>query len=67
MHLQFIHRFIIYFFPVPMTQTIIHSVRNDVTGLAIAALIAWKLIVIIVITIAATAAIINTTGPMPIL
>jgi len=42
----------------------LHSVLKLFTGFAIAAFIAWKLIVIIVITIAVTAEIINTLGPM---
>jgi hypothetical protein len=41
---------------------VFYSVRKLVTGLAIAAFIAWKLIVIIVITMAVTPAITNTTG-----
>lgn len=41
-----------------------YSVRNDFTGLAIAALIAWKLTVIIAITIAMTPASINIHQPI---
>ena len=44
-----------------------YSVRNDFTGFAIAALIAWKLIVTDAITKAATAAAVNTIHPIFIL
>jgi len=44
-----------------------HSVRNDFTGLAIAAFIAWKLTVIIVIKSAAQPASTNTCHLIDIL
>ena len=46
---------------------IIYSVRKLFTGFAIAAFIAWKLIVMIVMIIAESPAIINTKGAMVIL
>jgi len=44
----------------PSFKNLTYSVRKDLTGLAMAALIAWKLIVIIAITVAVVAATIKT-------